>query len=79
MIYLSRHHTEFKVKGLSAKLLVMVLPTKDWTVQMKYLIMQMVNSLPKEVNIENRSEVHNIVLACEVIESIAIKEGKSSK
>jgi len=46
---------------------------------MKYLIMQMVNSLPKEVNIENRSEVHNIVLACEVIESIAIKEGKSSK
>jgi hypothetical protein len=67
------------VRVLAGKIFVRVSQSKDWSLEVKYLLMQMVNSLPKEVNLEKKSEVDRVIVCCSVIEVIALKDGKSCK
>jgi hypothetical protein len=67
------------VRVLAGKIFVRVSQSKDWSLEVKYLLMQMVNSLPKEVNLEKKSEVDRVIVCCSVIEEIALKDGKSCK
>lgn len=67
------------VRVLAAKIFVNVSESKDWGLEVKYLLMQLVNSVPKEVNLEKRAEVDRVIMSCSVIAAIALKDGKSCK
>lgn len=67
LLKLARSHTDFMVKVLAAKIYVTVSHSRDWTIEVKYLMMQMVSSLPREVNLEKTQEVDRVILACSVI------------